>query len=201
MAAAIRVLHRAGYSAANVKAIADEAGMSLGSLQHQFPTKAKLMTAVVEQLARKRIEAYHAAADALTDPMARYVGAFDTTWALVKEPEFAAVLEIMLARRSDPELRDESEAAFEAGEVFLKDWVTGLGEAVGDRTEIIQFRRSLNNTFMYGLAMRLAVGMDAQEAEDLAAYWKAVLALAARHPELLPQSVRRQLAQAPGSRD
>ena len=167
--------------------------MSLGSLQHQFPTKAKLMTAVVEKLAQKRIEAYRANASAMEDPMARYVSAFDTTWALVKEPEFAAVLEIMLARRSDPELWQESEAAFDANEAFLKDWVTGLGQAIGDHPDIVQFRRGLTNTFMYGLAMRLAVGMDSEEAEELATYWKALLALAARHPELLPRSVRRGL--------
>lgn len=188
--AAIRVLHRGGYSAANVKAIAKEAGVSLGSLQHQFPTKARLMTAVVEQLAEKRIEAYRADAKNASDPLARYIGAFDTTWALVKEPEFAAVLEIMLARRSDPELREASEAAFQATETFMRTWVLSLGAAVHEDVGIASFSRSVSNTFMYGLAMRLAVGMDPSEAEDLAAYFKSLLTVARRHPDLLPPNVR-----------
>ena len=189
LAATIRLLRNGGYSAASVKAIAAEAGMSLGSLQHHFPTKAKLMTAVVERLADKRLAAYQANAEVVADPLARYVGSFDSTWALVKEPEFMAVLEILLARRSDPELWAESQAAIDTNEAFLKQWVTKLGADVGDSPAVAQFRRSLSNTFLYGLAMQLAVGMDPAEVEELAAYWKALTVLAGRHPQLLPRAL------------
>ena len=160
--------------------------MSLGSLQHHFPTKARLMTAVVERLAEKRLDVYRAQAEVIADPLARYVGSFDSTWALVKEPEFVAVLEILLARRSDPELRAESEAAIEGNETAMKQWVSRLAADVGDPPAVAHFRRSLSNTFLYGLAMQLTVGMDPAEAEELAAFWKALILLAGRHPELLP---------------
>ena len=186
LTATIRLLRDGGYSAASVKAIAAEAGMSLGSLQHHFPTKARLMTAVVERLAEKRLDVYRAQAEVIADPLARYVGSFDSTWALVKEPEFVAVLEILLARRSDPELRAESEAAIEGNETAMKQWVSRLAADVGDPPAVAHFRRSLSNTFLYGLAMQLTVGMDPAEAEELAAFWKALILLAGRHPELLP---------------
>ncbi len=184
LAATIRLLREGGYSAASVQAIAREAGMSLGSLQHQFPTKAKLMTAVVEQLAARRIEAYRAEAERTADPMTRYRNALDTTWSLVRQPEFAATLEIMLARRSDPELWAESAGAFEVNDTLLREWVVGLGEAAGENPRAAEFRRSLSNTFMYGLALRLAVGLDPGEAEALVAYWKSLLEIAGRRPDL-----------------
>lgn len=190
LAAAIRLLHQGGYSAASIKAIAHEAGVSLGSLQHQFPTKARLMAAVVDQLARKRIEAYRATAEKIEDPRKKYGSIFDTTWAVVKEPEFAAVLEIMLARRSDPELRDETAPAFASNEATVKEWVLGLGVQAGDELGGAEFRRSLSNTLMYGLAMQLAIGFDLAEAEELMSYWKALMGLAGRHPELLPARLR-----------
>jgi len=187
LAAAIGVLHQGGYSAASIKAIADKAGVSLGSLQHQFPTKAKLMAAVVDQLAQERIHAYRATADHIDDPWKKYGSVFDTTWAVVKKPEFAAVLEIMLARRSDQELRDETAPAFETNEATIKEWVLGLGTQAGDDFGAAEFRRSLTNTLMYGLAMQLAIGFDSAEAEDLIRYWKDLMVVAAQHPELLPR--------------
>ena len=199
LAATIRLLREGGYSAASVQAIAKAAGMSLGSLQHQFPTKAKLMTAVVERQAEMRLAAYQAQAEAIADPLARYIGSFDSTWALVKEPEFVAVLEILLARRSDPELWAESEAAIQSSDTVLKQWVSRLAADVGDPPAVAQFRRSLSNTFLYGLAMQLTVGMDPAEAEALVAYWKALTLLAGRHPELLPQVLRAAPATLPGS--
>lgn len=196
LAAAIRLLHEGGYSAANIKAIAQEAGVSLGSLQHQFPTKAKLMAAVVDQLARKRIEAYRAAAQEIDDPVMKYVSIFDTTWTVVKQPEFAAVLEIMLARRSDPELRDETAPSFETNDAMVKEWVLGVGARAGDDMRGAELRRSLSNTLMYGLAMQLAIGLDPAEAEELVAYWKALLGLAIEHPERLPKPVGRDAKSA-----
>jgi len=192
LAAAIGLLHSSGYSAANIKAIASRAGVSLGSLQHQFPTKAKLMAAVVDQLARKRIAAYRATADHIADPWQKYGSVFDTTWAVVKEPEFAAVLEIMLARRSDQELREETEVSFASNEAAIKEWVLGLGNLAGDDLGIAEFRRSLSNTLMYGLAMQLAIGFDARDAEELVSYWKNLVLLASQHPELLPERLRQR---------
>lgn len=199
LAAAILLLRNGGYSAASVKAIAAEAGMSLGSLQHHFPTKAKLMTAVVERLAEKRLAAYQSDDKGIATPLARYVGSFDSTWALVKEPEFVAVLEILLARRSDPELWAESQSAIEANEAFLKQRVAKLGADVGDPPAVALFRRSLSNTFLYGLAMQLAIGMDPSAAEELAAYWKSLTILAGQHPELLPRALWAHPEASPGS--
>lgn len=188
LAAAIRLLHEGGYSAANIKAIADGAGVSLGSLQYHFPTKARLMAAVVDQLARTRIDTYRAAADQFSDPLDKYRSVFDATWSVVKQPEFRAVLEIMLARRSDAELWEETTASFESNEATIKAWVLRLGAEAGDDMRSAEFLRGLSNTLMYGLAMQLAIGLDSAEAEDMIRYWKGLMSVARRFPDLMPPS-------------
>ena len=185
LAAAVRLLREGGYSAANVKAIAQEAGMSLGSLQHHFPSKAKLMTAVIERLAEKRIAAYHTDAEAIDDPVARYSGLFETTWNLVKEPEFVAALEILLARRSDGELWAESESVIHSIDTTLEEWVSQIARAAGETPSVARFRRNMSNTFIYGLATQMAMGMDAALADDLAAFWKQLVEMADKYPNTL----------------
>src|SRR3546814_14513412 len=58
LAAARDVLCAQGYSGATMHAIRDAAGMSLGAIQHPFPTKAKLMAAVAAEFAAYRTRVY-----------------------------------------------------------------------------------------------------------------------------------------------
>src|SRR3546814_13908224 len=68
LAAARDVLCSQGYSGATMFAIRDAAGMSLGAIQHQFPTKAKLMAAVAAEFAAYRTRIYAEAISAGTKP-------------------------------------------------------------------------------------------------------------------------------------
>jgi len=69
LAAARDVLCSQGYSGATMLAIRDAAGMSLGAIQHQFPTKAKLMAAVAAEFAAYRTRVYAEAIRAGTTPL------------------------------------------------------------------------------------------------------------------------------------
>src|SRR3546814_13348824 len=86
-------------------AIRDAAGMSLGALQHQFPTKAKLMAAVAAEFAAYRTRVYTDAIRRGTTPRASMENLIDANFAMVSRPEMAAVLEIHLARRNRSEER------------------------------------------------------------------------------------------------
>ena len=61
IAAARDVLCAQGYSGATMHTIRDAAGMSLGAIQHQFPTKAKLMAAVAGEFSAYRVRVYREA--------------------------------------------------------------------------------------------------------------------------------------------
>lgn len=90
----------AGFAATTVQRIAETAGVSLGALQHQFPTKAM----VLRHYAVKRARLYRRALSIKGSPEARVDTMLDTMWRLVTdEAEFLATMEIELARRSDLE--------------------------------------------------------------------------------------------------
>src|SRR3546814_10697431 len=76
----------------------DAAGMSLGAIQHQFPTKAKRMAAVAAEFAAYRNRIYAEAMRADTRPRQSMENLIDANYQMVSRPEMAAVLEIHFAR-------------------------------------------------------------------------------------------------------
>jgi AcrR family transcriptional regulator len=104
--AAITCLHRTGYSAATVSTIVEEAGVSRGSITHQFPAKTDLMLAVVKAVFDDDGQIYNQTMAAM-DPMDWLLELPETMWSVMSRPSGIAVMEIMLASRSDPELAEK----------------------------------------------------------------------------------------------
>lgn len=101
--AAIRLLHRNGYSGASTELIAEEAGLTRGALHHHFKTRADLMAAVIRTVYEREQHAYqHIAAE--TGRGARLSDWPDMLWQVLSKPSGLAVLEILQASRSDPDL-------------------------------------------------------------------------------------------------
>ena len=107
IAAARDVLCAQGYSGATMHAIRDATGMSLGAIQHQFPTKAKIMAAVAAEFSAYRTQVYAEAIRRGKTPRESMENLLDANFEMVSRPEMAAVLEIHLARRNDPDLDRE----------------------------------------------------------------------------------------------
>ena len=70
IAAARDVLVRDGVARTTMRAVADEAQIPLGTLQHVFPTKQKLLRAVIEDVVEEIAEVLRTSAD-LDDGLAR----------------------------------------------------------------------------------------------------------------------------------
>ena len=101
--AAIRLLHRNGYSGAPTELIAEEAGLTRGALHHHFKTRADLMAAVIRTAYEREQHAYQDIATG-TGRGARLSDWPDMLWEVLAKPSGLAVLEILQASRSDPEL-------------------------------------------------------------------------------------------------
>lgn len=101
--AAIVCLNRTGYSATTITTVAQEAGVSRGAMTHQFPAKTDLMLAVVQSVFEEDGALYDRTV-AEMDPVTWLVRLPDTMWEVMSRPAGIAVMEIMLASRSDPEL-------------------------------------------------------------------------------------------------
>lgn len=101
--AAIRTIHRLGYGGATAFLIAKEAGVSAGSIVHHFRTRADLMAEVIRSVFDQELEAY----SELQQRM--HVGPHladwpALVWQVLSRPSGMAVLEILLAARSDAKL-------------------------------------------------------------------------------------------------
>jgi AcrR family transcriptional regulator len=104
--AAITCLHRTGYSATTVSTVAAEAGVSRGAMTHQFPAKTDLMLAVVQSVFEQDSTFYNQTI-AVMDPKQFLLGLPEMMWGVISRPAGIAVMEIMLASRSEPGLAEQ----------------------------------------------------------------------------------------------
>src|SRR3954463_8088225 len=104
--AALDVLTEQGYAATTTVEVAKRAGVSRGAQLHHFPTKAELLAAAVEHLYARRREEFRAALGAMPDGVDRIDAAVDLLWSMFSGPTFVAWLELQVASRTDPDLRE-----------------------------------------------------------------------------------------------
>jgi len=114
LAATIECLVAEGYSGTTTRAVAARAGVSLGALQHHFPSRAVLVTdalrALADQLVAQLLEPTIVGSD---DWRERSEALIDRLWEVHRGPFFEALLELWVAARSDRELRDPLDAVFQ----------------------------------------------------------------------------------------
>mgnify|MGYP003383265061 CR=1 FL=1 len=104
--ATIKCIVRAGFTATTIEHVMAEAGLSRGSVLHQFPNRVALMVATAERAMLGVIEASHSMAMAIDDPLERLSDFARITWEALSRPEGLAMTDILLAARWDKELLD-----------------------------------------------------------------------------------------------
>jgi AcrR family transcriptional regulator len=104
--ATIACLHDLGYARTSTPEIARRAGLSRGAQLHHFPTKTELVTSAVEHLFARRREEFLKAFRARPAEQDPTDAAIDILWSMVTGPTFYAWLELVVAARTDAELRD-----------------------------------------------------------------------------------------------
>jgi AcrR family transcriptional regulator len=123
IAAATRQLAEHGYSGCSVAAVAERAGVAVGSVYQHFPTKADLVVHVFRQVVTREVEAVRVASAAAGEPAERVLAAVDTfaqralkapkqAYALLAEPVDALIdAERLEFRRAYTEVIAEHVAA------------------------------------------------------------------------------------------
>lgn len=103
--ATIECLHELGYACTTTTDISNRAGVSRGAQLHHFHTKAELVTTAVEHLFSRRTQEFRDAFAKLPPGADRVQHAVDLLWSMVSGPTFYAWLEVVVAARTDAELR------------------------------------------------------------------------------------------------
>lgn len=102
--ATIRCIYRSGYGATTVDAVLKEANVSRGRLLHHFPSRTDLMIAVgryVWELDKRYARRWNRQ---YPDARERLLNSVDLAWTMLSRSTGMAVLEILVASRSDPDL-------------------------------------------------------------------------------------------------
>jgi AcrR family transcriptional regulator len=135
--ATIDCLVEYGYSGTTTTRVAERAGVTRGAQVHHFPTKTDLVTAAVRHLATRRAQLAFAQMDRLSASADPVGDTLDLLWEIHQGPIFAASMELLLAARTDPELREQvSEVEPEIGAMVIE-----FGKRLfGEQADTTQFR-------------------------------------------------------------
>lgn len=120
--AAITCIHRLGYGATTVTTVAKEASLSRGAMTHQFPAKTDLMLAVVSAVFEQDSEHYTRSVAAMS-PLEWIRALPATMWEVISRPSAIAVMEIMLASRSDSNLAEKLRVIQQQIDIEAHAWV------------------------------------------------------------------------------
>jgi AcrR family transcriptional regulator len=135
--AAARVIARRGYEGARLADVADEAGVSIGLVQHYFRSRDRLMEETFRDYNAGLVAAARHLADAEPDPARRLTKLVRFTCSdsprLSLEDEWALWLEFWLSATRVPALREQS-AEIEDG------WQRVFADAIADGARAGAFR-------------------------------------------------------------
>lgn len=164
-----------GYKGTTTSEIVRRAGVSRGAQVHHFPTKAELVSSAVEHLASKgeqELRREFAKLDGNGDLTSQ---AIDLLWSGYAGPLFAAVLELIAAARTDPELA----TVLGSLQLNVEEAIERFcAETIGPRAVRRKSFRdgiALTVNLMHGLALTRVVGADSGEQDRLVEVWKGLV--------------------------
>ncbi|WP_104483470.1 TetR/AcrR family transcriptional regulator [Actinokineospora auranticolor] len=172
--ATIACLVELGYARTTVQEICARAGVSRGAQQHHFTTKAELMTAALEHLFSRMTSQLRAAAAALPPGRARVTAGIDMLWESYSGTLSTAAMELWVAARTDPELREALTPVDRAlGHATLELYRDASGLSVPDAE--LETYMLLSVHLVRGLALDAMIGGGAERRSKLLDEWKSAI--------------------------
>ncbi|MGB5810520.1 MAG: TetR/AcrR family transcriptional regulator [Polyangiales bacterium] len=162
-----------GYPRTTTVEVGERSGLSRGAQLHHFPSRADLLIAATEHLTDERSKEFEIEIAARIEQGGAPIDTMvDMLWDMFSDPLYWAVIELMVAARTDPELRDK-----------LRDFERGLGARIqagfqrltgrDDREAKIAVEMTLY--FMRGLAMERIFRQHDDHYTSLVNRWKSHL--------------------------
>ena len=166
--ATFEALFELGFSRTSTSEVCRRAGVARGTLLHHFPNTRELVTAAAEDIFLRRLAGYRAAFAKLPAKKARGGEALGMLWEIVRGPTYYAWLEIVVASRTDPELRARVQGVMQrfgdAVDASFREMFPVAGELPFDQ----KFVPQLAFAVLKGLAVD-EIFADVQQTEDAVA--------------------------------
>lgn len=159
-----------GYPRTTTVEVGERAGLSRGAQLHHFPSKADLLVAAIEHLADERSKEFEAELNARLEHGDEPIDAMvEMLWATFTGPLYWAVIELMVAARTDPELLEK----LETFERSLGGRIYGaFKELTGRSDREAKIAVEMTLYFMRGLAMERIFRENDAHYDDLVERWK-----------------------------
>ncbi|MCT2583337.1 TetR family transcriptional regulator [Actinophytocola sp. S1-96] len=166
--ATVDCLVRYGYTGTTTTRVTELAGVTRGAQVHHFPTRADLVAATVRHLAALRVslasDRVHAVRQA-PDPLE---AALDLLWEIHDGPVMWATMELWVAARTDPGLREQLVEAEPAARAALLELA---GTAFGAHADEPRLRHVMDTALDTARGVRL-LGLADPDPAELTARWK-----------------------------
>lgn len=186
-----------GYAGTSTTEVCRRAGVSRGALLHHFPTKDELVAAAVAHVVDLRVEEFQATLATLPEGASvveRLETAIDVLWSIYKGPTVAAWIELAVAARTDPNLRQHLDNVDERFEARTRE---AWAQLFPDGDELPDGFYDVAPSFMFTVLQGLAVErMTGTERAELRAelVLLAVKLIVRTLAEVDPAQIRAQLA-------
>jgi AcrR family transcriptional regulator len=166
--ATIDCLVQYGYAGTTTTRVTELAGVTRGAQVHHFPTRADLVAAAVRHLAARRAELAFEKIDAVRRAPDPIDAALDLMWEIHQGPVQYATIEMWVAARTDPELREQLTAAEPEARAALLDFSAA---AFADHAGNPRFRHIIY-TAMDTVRGILVLGLSNPDTAQLETWWK-----------------------------
>lgn len=183
-AATVNCLVEFGYGETTLARVVERAGLSNGALLHHFPSKEHLMTATAQYLfgrtldrPKRRLPESAGDADVIAADLR-------TNWSYyINTPQYRALLEILIASRTDKKLRTQIAATLheyhrQAVEHMMETYESAIGEP-----EDAELLPVMSNIFFRGLLIQDQYSADPKKQQRMVKRWIDIVA-----PLLRPRS-------------
>jgi AcrR family transcriptional regulator len=188
--AAIETLAERGYANMTTNDVLERGGLSRGGMLHHFPSKATLVAAAIDHLFDVRIAQFRSAVLSLPRDADAVPAALEIAWRDFTSPAWGAVLELLVAARSDRELLEQVRSRLATYEETIRQTAH---ELFGHRWSALEIEAGTR--LVYHLLNGLALTHPLRRTDDEARFVFALLShgyaeYAARVPPPAPKRKR-----------
>ncbi|RMF14614.1 MAG: TetR/AcrR family transcriptional regulator [Candidatus Dadabacteria bacterium] len=143
-----------GYARTSTNDIVARAGVSRGAMLHHFPSRNELFVAAIEHISRGQLDRFRDAVTNLPEaPAARIDQAIELVWESFSQPAYAAILELGIAARHEPELAEGLRSAARRFEQEVAEVLRDLFASAGVTEQLLDLGQLLVNWLMHGMAL------------------------------------------------
>ena len=171
--AAIDLLFEKGYGETSIAGVAARAGFSKGALQHHFPSKEDLMAATADTLLSRPFEMKGRRA---RKPLSVEAALISPWKRMTNTPAYRALLEILVAARTDEKLQDRISDNLHRWNKALDDQALVTFESVGGTDKDVVDLLTTTRSLMRGLVIQDRYSDDPSESAAHVERWAKLIA-------------------------